>query len=89
MSLLTMLLQLTKHKLQLDVVFSMNLTTAITTIANIFSLEGQRCWRLHGDPHVWRLLRSCHLMDALSAKSRPEQSSAGLRLPLRCLCYDW
>lgn len=55
----------------------------------MFLPEGQRCWRLHGDPHIWRLLRSFHLVDALSAEPGPEQSPAGLLLPLGCLCNDW
>lgn len=64
---------------------------AVITVsaANIVFPVGQRCWGLHVDPHIWSLLWSLHLMDALSAKPEPEQSSAGLRLPLRCLCYDW
>lgn len=64
-------------------------TLVFTTNLNIFLSEGQGCRRLHGDPRIWRLLRSCHLMDALSAKPGPKQPSARLCVPLWCLCYDW
>lgn len=56
---------------------------------NIFLSKGQGCRRLHGDPHIWWLLWSFHLMDALSAKPRPKQQPAGLCVPLWCLRYDW
>lgn len=29
---------------------------------------GQRCWRFYGDPHLWSLLWTIHLMGPLSAK---------------------
>lgn len=67
----------------------LKLHLGFTTNLNICLSEGQGCRRLHGDPHVWRLLWSCHLMDALSAKPGPKLQSAGLCVPLWRLRYDW
>lgn len=75
-------------RLHLISVANVSVATSTTNI-NVPLPEGQRCWRLHGDPHIWRLLWSFHLLDALSAEPGPEQSSAGLLLPLGCLCNDW
>lgn len=75
-------------RLHLISVANVSVATSTTNI-NVPLPEGQRCWRLNGDPHIWRLLRSFHLVDALSAEPGPEQSSAGLLLPLGCLCNDW
>lgn len=66
-----------------------NVTSATNADVVMLMSKGQRCWRLHGHPHFWRLLRSRHFVDALSAKPGPEQPPAGLCVPLGCLCYDW
>ena len=68
---------------------TLKLHSAFAIHLNIYLSEGQGCRRLHGDPHIWRLLWSFHLLDALSTKPGPKQPSAGLCVPLWPLRYDW